>query len=676
MRMIHQTLWFFFGLSNFASPLLLAAETQQMMKPEYAFISATKTRDNLLAAKAMLNRLCIAIKHSQQHLPNGSNGCHTVDKCRDFDCINTQLLDLRHPVKKVKPIRQQINLLLQLGRFIRLTSVQSQKANQPKRRYQAYEVFKQALNLAQQHTYLQGSSQALGYIAQLYQDENRYDEALRLTRQAAFLAQQHDDNGAQNYLLYRWQWQVGKLLEKQGKKSEALLAYHQAVETLWAIRLALSRIYRAYQSSFREQVGPLFFDFIALLLEQANLPLTERRKRCHFQAQAHSTKTYQYPCLKAAQDTLEKLKAAELFDYYLKECLIKDQIELTAIELEKQTAVLYPIIFEDRLELLLHHQDKIIRRTVYNTNRNKLGEQVAQFRQFIEQETFWLNHFLEPAQTLYRWLISPIQADLAMMKIDTLIFVPDGILRTMPLAALHDGENYLINHYKIAVVPGLTLTATVSQKNTNQMLLAGLDLTEKQYVRGYELQPLNSTAEIDEIKQRVQGTYQSKTLLNEQFTQSGLKNQLTQKTAALHISSHAVFDAEVKNTFILTKEGPLPLEQFGELFNRTNESPLNLITLSACQTALGDDRAALGLGGIAFRAGVQSAIATLWQVESSFMKDFMPLFYQKITHGLTKAQALQETQQQMMTNPAFRRYKYEHPYFWASVILIGDWGRI
>lgn len=672
MRIIHQTLWLFFGLSSFASPLLLAAETQQMMKPEYAFISAAK--DNLLAAKAILNRLCSAIKPSPQHLPNG---CHTVETCRDFNCINTHLLDLRQRVKTVKPIPKQINLLLQLGRFIRLTSVHFQVANQPERRYQAYQVLKQALNLAQQHTYLQGKSQALGYLAQLYKDEKRYDEALTLTRQAAFFAQQHDANEDDApELLYRWQWQVGQILEKQGKKSEALLAYHQAVETLWSIRLALSRIYRAYHSSFREQVGPLFFDFIALLLEQASLPLTERRKVCHFQA--HPAKASQYPCLKAAQNTLEKLKAAELFDYYQKECLIKAQIELSAIELEKQTAVLYPILFEDKLELLLHHQDKIIRRTVYNTNRNKLGEQVAQFRKFIEQETFWLNHFLEPAQTLYRWLISPIQDELAIMKIDTLIFVPDGILRTMPLAALHDGENYLINHYKIAVVPGLTLTTTVSQKkpNHNQMLLAGLDLTEKQSVRGYALQPLNSTAEINEIKQRIQGRYQSTTLLNEQFTQSGLKDQLTQKTAALHISSHAVFDAEVKNTFILTKEGPLPLEQFGDIFNRRTESPLNLITLSACQTALGDDRAALGLGGIAFRAGVQSAIATLWQVESSFMKDFMPLFYQKISHGSTKAQALQETQQQMMTNPQFRRYKYDHPYFWASVILIGDWGRI
>jgi CHAT domain-containing protein len=671
MRIIHQTLWFFFCLSSL---LLAAAETEPIRNPEDAFISAAKTGDHLLAAKAMLHRVCNNIKQSQQQLPSE---CHTVNQCRDFDCINHHILDLIESVNKVKPVRQRINMLLQLGRFIRLTGVHFQKENQIERRYQAYQVLKQAFHLAQQHHYLQGSSQALGYMAQLYQDEKRHDEALRLNRQAAFLAQQHDDNedGAPE-LLYRWQWQVGKILEKQGRQSEALLAYHQAVETLWSIRLALSRIYRTHQSSFREQVGPLFFEFIALLLEQTHLPVTERQKRCYFNKAAHS-KSYRYPCLKAAQDTLEKLKAAELFDYYLKECLIKDQIELTTIQLEKNTAVLYPIIFDDKLELLLHHQDQIIRKTVYHTNRHNLTEQVTQFRQFIEQETFWLNHFLKPAQTLYQWLIYPIQHELTMMKIETLIWVPDGILRTMPIAALHDGENYLINRYQIAVVPGLTLTATVFQANTNhnRMLLAGLDVTEKQLVHGYELQPLNSTAEIDQIEQHIQGTYQFKRLLNEQFTQSALKAQLTQKTAIVHISSHAVFETQVKNTFILTKEGLLRLEQFGELFNRTMDSPINLITLSACQTALGDDRAALGLGGIAFRAGVQSAIATLWQIESSFMKDFMPIFYQKISQGFTKAQALQETQQQMMTNSAFRRYKYDHPYFWASVILIGDWNR-
>jgi len=662
-----QTLWLFFCLSS----LLLAAETQHKMKPEYAFISAAETGDNLLAAKAMLNRVCTAIKQSQQQLPNG---CHIVETCRDFDCINNHVLDLLQQVKTVKPTPKKINLLLQLGRFIRLTSVHFQVANQTERRYQAYQVLKQALNLAQQHTYLQGSSQALGYLAQLYQDEQRYDEALRLTRQAAFFAQQYDDNedGAPE-LLYRWQWQVGKILDKQGHQSEALLAYHQAVETLWSIRLALSKIYRDYHSSFRQQVGPLFFDFIALLLEQASLPLAERRKVCHFQALPEKLTDSEYPCLKAAQDTLEKLKAAELFDYYQKECLIKDQIKLTAIELEKDTAVLYPIIFEDRLELLLHKTDKIIWRN-HHITRQELDDKIKRFRRSIEGE--WLLEEVQKyAQTLYNWLIRPIQHDLTGIK--TLIFVPDGILRTMPLAALHDGDNYLINQYQIAVVPGLTLTASVSDKNTshNQILLAGLDLTEKHSVRGYEFQPLNSTAEINEIEQRVQGTYQSKRLLNEQFTQSGLKAQLTPQSAyfAVHISSHAVFEAEVKNSFILTKEGPLTLEPFGELFNRRIESPLNLITLSACQTALGDDRAALGLGGIAFRAGVQSAIATLWEVDASFMKDFMPLFYQKISQGSTKAQALQETQQEMMTHPKFRRYKYNHPYFWASVILIGDW---
>jgi len=95
------------------------------------------------------------------------------------------------------------------------------------------------------------------------------------------------------------------------------------------------------------------------------------------------------------------------------------------------------------------------------------------------------------------------------------------------------------------------------------------------------------------------------------------------------------------------------------------------MTLSACETALGDDRAALGLGGIALRAGAQSAVATLWQVEQAFSAYLMPLFYEQVSRGkLSKAQALQKAQLKMMEKTALH---FDHPYFWAAFILIGNW---
>jgi len=195
------------------------------------------------------------------------------------------------------------------------------------------------------------------------------------------------------------------------------------------------------------------------------------------------------------------------------------------------------------------------------------------------------------------------------------------------------------------------------------------------------LNMLNSTEEMSQIKKSIQQTYGKPVeLLNDKFTGSHLKTELTQTAySTVHISSHVVIEADIKNSFILVagNKPDLSLEQFEDLLllNRTHKSSLNLITLSACETALGDDRAALGLGGIALRAGAQSAVASLWKVNSWFTIRFMPHFYKKISQGLSKAQALRQAQLDMIKNPesSIECPVCDHPYFWASFILIGNW---
>ncbi len=665
-------------------------KSNEQRKPHFTKICASQNRQKNNALDYYQKSIYLAIQAGNHKLAVKAkiNWVQTALKepTLELTQVKKSLLSLLEQIHDIQPDKQKIRILLRLGRLIRLTYHNYPSANSFELRLKAFNVFKEALDLSQKYDDTWGESQALGYIGQLYFDEkgcfeNKHcDNALKATRRAIFLA---DESKDADILSYYWYWQIGKILKNQNKNAEAIFAYRQAVNALWAqsVRYDLAKIYRIYGSSFREQVGTLFLEFIDVLLEQSTLPLKKQKGICHFQ--------HQYPCLREVQDTLEKLKAAELFDYFQEDCVIKDQKELTEIELETDTAVLYPIIFDDRLELLLHRQDKIIRKTVNSTNHPdfNLNKTVEQFLyELTQRNNYESDDFLLYATKLYDWLIRPFKEDKDtqtnhLKEINTLVFVPDGRLREIPLGALHDGKNYLITQYAIAIVPGLTLreiTANPQQKRRS-ILLVGLDLPETIWIQGHELNALDTTEEISKIKASIRQTYGKPVeLLNDKFTGSHLKTELTQTAYSnVHISSHVVVEADIKNSFILVagNKPDLSLDHFEDLLllNRTHESSLNLITLSACETALGDDRAALGLGGIALRAGAQSAVATLWKVNSWFATQFMPLFYEKISQGLPKAQALQQAQVEIINKASIKCPVCDHPYFWASFILIGNW---
>jgi CHAT domain-containing protein len=580
------------------------------------------------------------------------------DSHKDFHIIKQALFNLLEQTQDLELSPEKIQALLRLGRLIILSNQHFSTAEYNTLQGKAYELLKRAWHLAQQTNNRAGISQALGYKGQLYQHEKRYQEALNLTRQAVFFAQELPE------LLYYWQWQMASIFQEQGEHAKSALAYKQAIDTLWSIRYDLSKIYRTFRSSFREQVSALFYEFTELLLTYASRFSREEKKAlCRLQEQPAD-------CLKKLQDTLEKLKSAELLDYFQNECVIKNQISLTEIGLEKETAVLYPIMLKDRLELLLHKAGGMTLISVTETNRQKLEDEIYHLRHELNHGEHLYHKFKKHAQNLYDWLIHPLKESNHLQDIETLVLVPDGQLRTMPIAALHDGKDYLIEHYALAVVPGLTLRVTSEQEPTNQsiLLLTGLDLEEPVNIRGYTLDVLNTADEVEGIKKHISKSVE---LLNQDFTETNLKEKLIETGYSMvHISSHAVFEADINNSFILMSQVcPLELEPFQDLLtlNRIHDTPLNLITLSACETALGDDRAALGLGGVALRAGAQSAVATLWKVKPDFTTRFMPIFYENISKGLSKAKALQETQKAMIKSDY-----YQHPYFWYSFTLIGN----
>ncbi len=503
----------------------------------------------------------------------------------------------------------------------------------------AYQFLHQAQKLAIQLKNDRLHAYASGYLGYLYELSQQYDEALRLTRQAIFYAQQQDALD----ILYRWQWQLGRLFKAKNQLQQSIEAYRHAVNTLQTARQEITVGYRHSLQSFRDAVEPVYFGLADLLLQKANL--------------ARNKKVW----LKEARETIEKLKTVELQNYFQDECLTGENSS-SLIQSLPYTSVLYPILLKDRIEILLSLPNRIERVSI-PISSEKLKDEVNEFR--FELETRETKDYLPYAQRLYQWLITPLLPMLKAEKISTLVIVPDGVLRTIPFAALHDGQHFLIQKYAIATVPNLTLTdAKPIEAQTTKVLLNGLS----QSVQGYE-ELLNVRQEIESI----QTLYQPKTkvLLDDAFTLDNFSQQLeTDNYSIVHIASHGQFVSNPRKTFLLTYDSKLSIGHLEKLLRlgKIRNEPIELLTLSACQTAVGDDRAALGLAGIAVKAGARSALATLWFIDDKATATLVAEFYRHLKGGSSKVRALQNAQRYLL-----ERSEYQHPAFWAPFLLIGNW---
>ncbi len=400
-------------------------------------------------------------------------------------------------------------------------------------------------------------------------------------------------------------------------------------------------------ADFREEAGQLYLDLADLLLKRAaaraGTPAAEAD-------------------LREVRSTVEMLKGAELEDYFRDDCVAALKAKTTGIDsLGERTAAIYPIVLPDRLEILLSLPDGMKRYSV-PVGAQVLNEEVNNFRALLEKRT--TNQYRRNAMKIYAWLIQPLEKDLEAQNIDTLVFIPDGALRTIPLAALYDGKNFLIARYAVATIPGLTLTDPRPLPREHIELLAA-GLTDS--VQGFP--PLPNVAE--EIT-RIHRLYDGAMLENSTFTLSNFEKDLDERPYSIvHVASHGKFEKDAQNTFLLTYDGKLNMDTLqGYMASTTyRKQPVELLTLSACQTAVGDDKAALGLGGIAVKAGARSALATLWYINDQASSILVADFYEDLKEpGISKAKALQQAQLKLLKDR-----RYDHPSYWSPFLLIGNW---
>ncbi|MGA1131451.1 MAG: CHAT domain-containing protein [Prochlorotrichaceae cyanobacterium] len=477
---------------------------------------------------------------------------------------------------------------------------------------------------------------ATGILGSLYEQNQQWQEATQLTQRALVLAAQvkADD------IAYRWQWQLGRILNQSGgDRVEAIAAYQGAIDTLHEIRGDLLATNPEFQFSFRESVEPVYREIVSILV-QPNASEQDLRQ---------------------ARAAIEGLQLAELEDFFRSSCI--DISTANIDELDPTAATIYPIILDDRLEVIRSVPGQPLRHHTVPLGKAEIENTLEQLLQSLNP-AFDDQYRLNLSKEVYDWLIAPIEAELG--TVETLTFVLDGFFRSIPMAALYDGNQYLIERYSIALAPGLQLVdPTRIDREQSRVLALGVSQARRDFP------PLPGVkAELAEIEKALP----TKVILDESFTEANMRDAvLAAPFPILHLATHGQFSSVSNNTFLLSWDQLINVKQFQDLIDERSfipEQPIELLVLSACETAAGDKQAALGLAGFAVQSGARSTLATLWSVSDESTAQFMTNFYHTFLEQteLSRGATLRAAQLSLLKDS-----QYQHPFYWAPFVLVGNW---
>ncbi|MBE9178964.1 CHAT domain-containing protein [Oculatella sp. LEGE 06141] len=381
-------------------------------------------------------------------------------------------------------------------------------------------------------------------------------------------------------------------------------------------------------------------------------------------------------------------------DYYqgnlTSQVLGSDQIAQSLNQIARLTgrrsALIYAIPTPEQLELiLLPPRGQPVHQRISEANRERLNQTVETFRAGVVNVSSQASEYLPVAQQLYQWIIAPLEADLEAQRIDTLIFCLGTGLRSLPLAALHDGERFLIEKYSFGIIPAFNLLDRQPAALANTRVLA-MGASEFQQEAPLPAVPVELAA--------ITQLWQGETWLNQEFTMETLKaRRSSYPFGIIHLATHAAFvGGSVDESYIQFWDQPLHLDRLRELNLRL--PIVQLLVLSACRTALGDPNAELGFAGLAVQSGAKAALASLWSVSDAGTLVLMIDFYRQLMTAPIKADALRQAQLamlrgqlQLQSSPILRAIgrndlpvelresasvDLSHPYYWAAFTLIGN----
>jgi CHAT domain-containing protein len=348
-------------------------------------------------------------------------------------------------------------------------------------------------------------------------------------------------------------------------------------------------------------------------------------------------------------------------------------------ETGKKTALIYEIPTATHLELMLVTPDGPLMHQRSPIPRTTLLQTIKAFRTAIADVATTPEDYLPKAQTLYQSMIAPLEPALEEQQIDTLVFCLGGGLRSLPLAALHDGQQFLVEQYSLAIIPAFNLLDQRPTSLKNMRVLA-MGASEFKQQSALPAVPLELSSIVDQPQK-------GEAWLNRDFTVAHLKARRTvYPFGIIHLATHAAFlPGSAQQSYIQFWDAPLTLNQIKNLELRS--PAVHLLVLSACQTALGDPQAELGFAGLAVQSGSRAALASLWAVSDVGTLALMDGFYHQLQTAPIKAEALRQTQIAMIkgtlkppsalnlqetNSQTSENIDISHPYYWSAFTLIGN----
>lgn len=557
-----------------------------------------------------------------------------------------------------------------------ITSTQCAPNKQQNRKLSSTEVeelLNKAVKIAENIQDFRSQSFALGAKGHFYECQGNYTQALDLTRQALIVA---DQNLKAKDSVYLWEWQTGRILQKTGNESKAIEAYERAFQTLETIRSDILTADKDFQLNFRDVIQPVYRTLAELKLEQVDQKVSLQQKANKINKTNDN--------LSEAREIIDSLRLAELQNYFGNECILAAIKQQQVDELlGDDTAVFSLIVLEQRAAILLNlpNQQSYLHWIKQNNGQNitipQLNDLIQNFRKSLLDARKVYDYNKEQAANLYELLITPFEKYIPE-NIKTLVFVQDGFFRSIPMAALYDSnqKKYLVEKYATATTPSLRLTAPKKlTTKTSRALIAGVNLEAK--IDGQKFEPLlNVKREIRDVQKVFSNT---EVLLDQGFTLDTLRQELNKTVyPVVHIATHAQFGVLPEDTFFVAGNNQKLTISDLEKVLRENSGGINsieLLSLTACKTAVGDERTTLGLAGIALQTGVRSALASLWSIPDKSTSILVKEFYQNLRAGKSKASALQQAQIKLLKAEKLDDSKnvYYNPVYWAPFVVIGNW---
>ncbi|MEO0867140.1 MAG: CHAT domain-containing protein, partial [Cyanobacteria bacterium J06642_11] len=499
---------------------------------------------------------------------------------------------------------------------------------------------------------------------------------------------------------------LAELMRQQQQPLLAIAFYKQAINHIEQIRANVRSLPLDTQQRYTETVANSYRDLAALLLEQGRvfeaqqvldlLKIQELEDYFHDVRPERPTPSETLPYLEPERNLLEQHHQLLLrqqsetdpvlsFSEFLQNPSIVEileelenrpakpeslkQLQQKLATLPHRTAVLYPLILEDRLELLLVPDDGVPIHATTWLSKHQLTEQINKLRHNLSDPS---SDIKTVAGSLYDAIVAPLEKDLKILNIENIIYIPDGVLHYIPLSILYNSierrwlvEDYTSHNLTASDVGDLTHSPqrplgilAGAFTDTSQTFEKRIDQTTTNF-RGLPY----AGREILQLQESLAAT---DVLLNADFNRTNLEARLNGQTI-VHLATHAAFvPGQPENSFILLGDGDTITLKELRHWSLPN---VDLVVLSACQTGIShieDGIEILGMGFQVQRTDAKAALASLWWVDDRATSQLMALFYGALIAGKTKAQALQYAQRQLIAQGK------DEPYYWAPFVLIGN----